>query len=88
MAGLSPNRASKLGLKPGQRRVYDLPDRPKRMIHPNPRLQIDIAEKFATPLVAAAHHDPHICTGRWNHLRDREASAFFNSLLDALLTGE
>ena len=45
----------KLALQRRQRLVHDRPDRPQRMIPPHPRLQIDVAEQFARPIVAAAH---------------------------------
>ena len=38
-----------------KRLVHDRPDRSQRMIPPNPRLQIDVAEQLARPLVPAAH---------------------------------
>ena len=44
-----------LTLQRAERLVHDRPDRPQRMIAPNPSLQIDITEKFASSVVSAAH---------------------------------
>ena len=69
-----------------QRLVHDRPDRPQRMIRPNPRLKIDVAEQLARPLVPAAHHPPpESHRSQVNHSPGRTASHFFNSLLNLLL---
>jgi hypothetical protein len=38
-----------------QRLVHDPPDRAERMVSPNPRLKIHVAEQFASPTIAAPH---------------------------------
>jgi len=41
-----------------ERLVHDHPDHLQRMIVPSPRLEIDVAEQFASSIVAAAHPPP------------------------------
>ena len=66
-----------------KRLVHDPPDRAQRMIAPNPRLEVHIAEQFASSIVAAAHEFTlRILERRVNHRASPAASPFFNSLLD------
>ena len=49
---IGESSAAKSSLESHKRRVHDLPDLAQRVIPPNPRLKIDIAEKFARSIVA------------------------------------
>ena len=44
-----------LTLERAESLIHDRPDRTQWMIAPNPRLQIHIAEQFASSIVVAAH---------------------------------
>ena len=67
-----------------QRHVRDLPDRTRRVVPPNPRLQVDVAEQLTRPLVPAAHQSPDLQTDRVNHADVAQTRHFFNSLLGEL----
>ncbi len=54
------------------------------MIFTNAILQIDIAEEFARPHIAAAHASLQKPIKRVNHGETLKASFFFNSLLESV----
>ena len=56
------------------------------MITPHPHLEVNVAEKLAGSIVAAAHQYLRISSEPMNHGRQSAASAFFNNLLSCSLS--